>query len=184
MTTALPPFQPPQQQQEHAVVSPNLSSLSTLSTLWVPLDETIGQWAMFAHEAITVSALLATGTAFHGLAWETTALRHYTWAVQERERGRVRKEAHWLGRAVQDLDCAIDQWQQVLSWLHLAGNDDQQQDPASLDTIRSLVGQLNEHQARRRALHQQVQQEYASAKQQVQQEHAHRNTHEEEGTQR
>jgi hypothetical protein len=183
MTTTLPPLQPPQQQQEHAVVSPNLSSLSTLSTLWVPLEQTIGQWAAFAQEAITVSALLATGTVFHGLACETTALRHYTWAVQERERGRGRKEAHWLGRAVQGLDCAIDQWQQVLSWLHLAGNDDQQQDPASLDTIRSLMGQINEHQARRRALHRQVQQEYASAKQQVQQ-HAHTGNHEEERTQR
>jgi hypothetical protein len=182
MTTTLPPLQPPQQRQEHAVVSPNLSSLSTLSTLWVPLDETIGQWAAFAHEAITVSALLATGTAFHGLAWETTALRHYTCACHERTRGRVRKEAHWLERAVQDLDCAIDQWQQVLSWLHLAGNDDQQQDPASLDSIRSLMVQINEHQARRRTLHQQVQQEYTSAKQQVQQ-HARRNNHE-EGPQR
>src|SRR6266704_1622402 len=48
------PPQPPKQQQEHAVVSPNLSSLSTLSTLWVPLDETIEQWATFAHEALTV----------------------------------------------------------------------------------------------------------------------------------
>ncbi len=177
MTTTLPPHPP--RQQEDAVPPAILASLSTLSILWVPLDETIGQWAAFAQEAITVSALLATGTAFHGLAWETKALRHYTWACHERTRGRLRKEAHWLERAVQDLDCAIDQWQQVLSWLHLAGNDEQQ-DPASLDSIRSLMGQINEHQARRRALHQQVQQEYVSAKQQ---QHAHRNNHR-EGTQR
>ncbi len=177
MTTTLPS----QAQQQGDTVLP--STLSSLSTLWVPLDETIGQWAAFAHEALAVPALLATGTAFHGLAWESKALRHYTWAVQERERGRLRKEAHWLERAVQDLDCAIDQWYQVLSWLHLAGNDDQQHDPASLDTIQSLMGQVHEHQARRRALHWQVQQEYAGAKQQVQQEHAHRNNHE-EGTQR
>jgi hypothetical protein len=171
---------PPQAQQQGAT-----ALLPTLSTLWVPLDETIGQWAAFAHEAITVSALLATGTAFHGLAWETKALRHYTWAVQERERGRLRKAVHWLERAVQDLDCAIDQWQQVLAWLDLAGNDDQQQDPACLDTIRTLMGQVHEHQARRRALHQQVQQEYIDVKQLRQQEHAaHTNNHEEEGTQR
>jgi hypothetical protein len=176
MTTTLPS----QAQQQGDTVLP--APLSSLSTLWVPLDETIGQWAAYAHEAIAVSALVAVGTAFHGLAWETKALRHYTWAVQERERGRLRKEAHWLGRATQDLDCAIDQWQQVLSWLHLAGNDDEQQDPASLDSMRSLMGQVNEHQARRRALHQQVQQEYVSAKQQVQHP-AHRNNHE-EGTQR
>ncbi len=182
MTTTLPPPQPPQQRQEYAVVSPNLSSLSILSTLWMPLDETIGQWAAFAHEALTVSALLATGTAFHGLAWETKALRHYQWACHERERGRLRKVTHWLERAVQDLDCAIDQWQQVLSWLHLAGNDDEQQDPASLDSIRSLMGQVHEHQERRRALHRQVQQEYVSAKQQVQQHPAHTGNHEEEGT--
>ena len=180
MTTTLPP-QPPRQQEDTAPPA-TLASLSTLSTLWIPLDETIGQWAAFAQEAITVSALLATGAAFHGLAWETKALRHYTLAVQERERGRWRKEAHWLGRATQDLDCAIDQWYQVLSWLHLAGNDDEQQDPASLDTIRTLMGQLNEHQARRRALHQQVQQEYASARQRMQQ-YAQRNT-QKEGPQR
>jgi len=69
------------------------------------------------------------------------------------------------------LDCAIDQWQQVLSWLDLAGNDDEQQDPASLEVIRNLVGQASEHQARRRALHWQVLQEYASVKQQVRQQH-------------
>ncbi len=177
MTTTLPPLQPPQRQEDTVLPS----TLSPLSTLWVPLDETIGQWAAFAHEALTVSALVATGTAFHGLAWETKALRHYQWACHER--GRLRKEAHWLGRAVQDLDCAIDQWQQVLSWLDLAGNDEQQ-DPASLDSMRSLMGQINEHQARRRALHRQVQQEYVSAKQRVQQHPAHPGNHEEEEPQR
>ena len=178
MTTTLPS----QAQQQGDTVLP--STLSSLSTLWVPLDETIGQWATFAQEALTVSALVAVGTAFHGLAWESKALRHYTWAIQERKRGRPGKEAHWLERAVQDLDCAIDQWQQVLSWLELAGNDDERQDPASLEAIRNLMGQASEHQARRRALHQQVQQEYASAKQQVQRQHAYTNNREEEGTQR
>jgi len=182
MTTPLP--SQPRPEQEAAMPSAPLSPLSTLSTLWVPLDETIGQWAAFAHEALTVSALVAVGTAFHGLAWETKALRHYTWAVQERERGRSRKAAHWLGRATQDLDCAIDQWDQVLSWLHLAGNDDQQQDQESLDTIRNLMGQVNEHQARRRALHRQVQEEYASARQQAQQQPAaHTGNHREDGVQ-
>lgn len=166
MTTTLPPL-PPSQLKQDAVHAPTISSLSTLSTLWVPLDETMGQWAAFAQEAITVPALLATGTSFHGLAWETRSLRHYTWAVHERERGRPRKQSHWLERAVQDLDCAIDQWQQVLSWLDLAGNADEQQDPASLEAIRTLMGQVAEHQGRRRALHRQVLQEYASVKQQV-----------------
>jgi hypothetical protein len=165
--TAMLPTQP--QQQEDTLLHSSLASLLTLSTLWIPLDETTQQWATFAQEAITVSALLATGTAFYGLAWETKALRHYTWACHERERGRPRKEAHWLVRAVQDRDCALDQWQQVCSWLDLAGNDDEQQDPASLDTIRLLMRQANEHQARRRTLHRQVLQEYVSVRQQMDQ---------------
>ncbi len=164
MTETLSP-QP--QQRGDALLSPTLAPLSTLSTLWLPLDETTGQWAAFAQEAITASALLATGTAFYGLAWETKALRHYNWACHECVRGCLRKQAHWLERAVQDLDCALDQWQQALSWLNLAGNDDQQQEPASLEAIRSLIRQTNEHQARRRALHRQVLGEYASVKQPV-----------------
>lgn len=126
-------------------------------------------WAVgrFCPGRITVSALLATGSAFYGFAWETKALRHYNWACHERERGHIRTQAHWLERAVQDLDCALDQWQQALSWLNLAGNDDEQQDPTSLEAIRSLIRQASEHQARRRALHRQVLQEYVSVKQQV-----------------
>lgn len=165
MSTMLPRLQPPPR-QEDAVHAATLSSLSILSTLWVPLEETTQQWATFAQEAITVSSLLATGTAFYGLAWETKALRHYSWARYERGRGRARKEAHWLERAVQDLDCAIDQWQQALSWLDLVGSDEQQ-DPASLDTIRHLMEQAHAHQARRRTLHRQALQEYVSVRQQV-----------------
>src|SRR2546429_1664371 len=135
MTTTLPPQLT--EEEEHPL-SPTLSSLSTLSTLWIPLDETIQQWAAFAQEAITVPALLATSTAFYGLAWEAKALRHYTWACHERKRQRARKEAHWLERAVQDLDYAVDQWQQVLSWLELAGNDDGQPAPTSLEALPHL----------------------------------------------
>lgn len=169
MTTTFPPQLP---QEGEQTLSPTSSSLSSMSTLWIPLNDLIEQWAAFAQEAITVTALLATGTAFHGLAWETKALRHYTWAVNERGRRRPRKEVHWLERAVQDLDCAIDQWQQALSWLDLTGNDDEQQDPASLDAIRTLMGQANEHQGRRRVLHRQVLLEYRAVKQQMCQQHS------------
>ncbi len=165
MTTTQPLPSQPTQQGGQALASP-LAALSHLSTLWVPLEETIGQWATFAQEAITVSALLATGSAFGGLAWETKALRHYTWAYYERKRGRPRKEAHWLKRTVQDLDCALDQWRQAVNWLELAGNDDQQQDPACLEAIRQLIQQATLHQGRRRSLHRQVLGEYASVKQQ------------------
>ncbi len=173
MTTTQPtrPLQPPPQQGEEQTLSPALATLSSLSTLWVPLEETTGQWAAFAQEALTVSALLAIGSAFHGLAWETKALHHYTCASYERERGRPRKEAHWLERAVQDFDCALDQWQQALSWLELAGNDNQQQELSGLDTIRHLIEQATLHQGRRRALHRQVLGEYASARQQVRKPH-------------
>ncbi len=75
----------------------------------------------------------------------------------------------WLSRAVQDLDCAFDRWQQVLSWLDLAGNDHRQQDPESLEMIRTLMAQVQWHQGRRRALHQQVLSEYIEARQHKQQ---------------
>src|SRR5215470_9717715 len=143
--------------------------LSTLSTLWVPLHEVRQAWADFGKEALTTSALMATGTAFGGLYWETHALQHSTWAAQERKRERWHQVVFWLSRAVQDLDCALDQWQQVLSWLDLAGNDHRQQDPESLETIRMLMAQVQWHQGRRRALHQQVLSEYIEARQHKQQ---------------
>jgi hypothetical protein len=135
----------------------------TLSTLWVPLEATIEHWASFGIEAITPAALIATGTAFYALSWEMIALRHYTKACQERERGDrgIRSVAHWLERAVQDLDCAIDQWNQVLCWLHQTGCNEQQ-DPTSQQAMLNLREEASEHQERRRALHGQVQQELVS----------------------
>ena len=117
MTTTCP--LPPQEQQDTAPVpcalpASSFPDLSTLSTLWVPLHELRQQWAAFGQEALTTSALMATSTAFGGLYWETHALQHSTWAAQERERERWHKTVFWLSRAVQDLDCALDQWQQVL----------------------------------------------------------------------
>jgi hypothetical protein len=167
MATTVPPQLPSEGEQ---TLSPFPSSLSSMSTLWIPLDETTQQWATFAQEAITVSALLAAGTAFHGLAWETKALRHYTRALNERGRSRSRKEVHWLERAVRDLDCAIDQWQQVLSWLNLTGKDDEQPDPVSLAAIHNLLRQANVHQSRRRDLHRQLILEHRAVKQQVRQQ--------------
>jgi hypothetical protein len=145
-------------------LSPLPPSLSSMSTLWIPLHETIEHWAAFAQGAITIAALFAVGNAFHGLAWETKALRHYSWADNERRRSRLHKQMHWLESAVQDLDCAIDQWQQALSWLNLAGNDDEQQDPASMDAIRTLMEQTHEHQLRRRVLHRQMFLKYQAVK--------------------
>ena len=160
----------PLSQQDTAPLA--FPDLPTLSTLWVPLHEPRQQWAAFGQEALTTSALIATSTAFGGLYWETHALQHCTWAAQERERERWHQVVFWLSRAVQDLDCALDRWQQVLSWLDLAGNDHRQQDPESLEMIRTLMAQVQWHQDRRHALHQQVLSEYIEARQHKQQQRA------------
>ncbi len=173
MTTTFSPQLPQEQDSVPASCARPASSfpdLSTLSTLWMPLHEVRQAWATFGKEALTTSAFMATSTAFGGLYWETHALQHYTWAADERERRRCHQVVFWLSRAVQDLDCALDQWQQVLGWLDLAGNDHRQQDPQSLEMIRALMAQVHWHQGRRRALHQQVLTEYIEARQHKQQQ--------------
>ncbi len=171
MTTTFPQQSQQQDAPPATCASPSaFPDLSTLSTLWVPLHEVREQWAAFGKEALTTSALMASSTAFGGLYWETHALQHSTWAADERERGRWHQVVFWLSRAVQDLDCALDRWQQVLSWLDLAGNDHRQQDPESLQTIRTLMAQVQWHQGRRRALHQQALSEYIEARRRKQQQ--------------
>src|SRR5258707_13403139 len=168
------------QEQPDAPACASLSlfpDLSSLSTLWVPLHEVRQAWAAFGKEALTTSALMATSTAFGGLCWEAYALQHCTWAAQERERERWHKTVFWLSRAVQDLDCALDRWQQVLSWLDLAGNDHRQQDPENLQMIRTLMAQVQWHQGRRRALHQQVLRGYIETKQHKQRRAQQQNPH-------
>jgi hypothetical protein len=175
MTTTFSQHEPSAQQEERpsdCSASAALPDLSTLSTLWMPLHEVRQAWAAFGQEALTTSALMATSTAFGGLFWEAHALQHSQWAAQERKRERWHQVVFWLSRAVQDLDCALDRWQQVLSWLDLAGNDHRQQDPDSLQLIRSLMAQVQWHQDRRRALHQQVLSEYSTARQHKQQQWA------------
>ncbi len=85
-------YSPRQQEQTDRLLSSpvpaTLPDFSTLSTFWIPLDAIIQEWASFGKEALSFSALLAVSEAFCGLAWETKALRHVTWASQERERER------------------------------------------------------------------------------------------------
>jgi hypothetical protein len=170
MTTTF--SQQPLREQQLDATPASFPDLSTLSTLWMPLHEVRQQWATFGEEALTTSAPMATSTVFGGLYWEAHALQHFQWASQERERERWHQVVFWLSRAVQDLDCALDQWHQALSWLDLAGNDHRQQDPESLQTIRTLMAQVQWHQGRRRALHQQVLSEYIEARQHRQQQRA------------
>src|SRR5260370_19595047 len=172
MTNVFPRSAQAQQDTSASASVSSFPDLSTLSTLWVPLHEVRQAWAAFGKEALTTSALMATSTAFGGLYWEAYALQHSTWALQERERERWHQVVFWLSRAVQDLDCALDQWQQVFRWLDLAGNDHRQQDPETLQMIRSLMAQVQWHQCRRRALHQQVLSEYSTARQHKQQQWA------------
>jgi len=172
MTTILPRSAPEQQDTAACAALSAFPDLSALSTLWMPPHEVRQQWAAFGQEALTTSALMATSTAFGGLYWETHALQHYQWVTDERERERWHRVVFWLSRVVQDLDCALDQWQQVLSWLDLAGNDHRQQDPETLQMIRALMAQVQWHQGRRRALHQQVLSEYSTARQRKQQQRA------------
>jgi hypothetical protein len=148
MTTIFP--LPPQEQQDIVLTScarfaASFPDLSTLSTLWVPLHEVRQAWAAFGKEALTTSALMATSTAFGGLFWEAHALQHSQWASQERERERWHQVVFWLSRAVQDLDCALDQWQQALSWLDLAGNDPEQvvAKGASTLNIRGKIARID-----------------------------------------
>ena len=169
MTTTSSQHLPQEQDTPPAALFPDLS---TLSNLWMPLHEVRQQWAAFGQEALTTCALMASSTAFGGLYWETHALQHYTWAADERGRERWHRVVFWLSRAVQDLDCALDQWQQAQRMLDLAGNDHRQQDPESLQMIRSLMAQVQWHQSRRRALHQQVLTEYSEARQHKQQQWA------------
>ena len=133
-TDPICPSQEDQEQQDTppALCAPRSSSLpdlSTLSTLWVPLHEVRQAWADFGKEALTTSALMATGAAFGGLYWETHALQHSTWATDERERGHRGRVVFWLSRAVQDLDCSLDQWQQAQRMLDLAAG--RQRPPAA-----------------------------------------------------
>jgi hypothetical protein len=71
-----------------------------------------------------------------------------------------------LERVVQDLDCALDQWQQALRWLELVRNHQAQGEIPTLDIMRHLSEQTALQQERRRTLHHQVLAEYASIKQQ------------------
>ena len=88
MTTILPRSAHEQQDTSTCATLSSLPDLAALSILWVPLHEVRQAWTTFGQEALTTSALMATGTAFGGLYWEAHAMQHYTWAADERERGR------------------------------------------------------------------------------------------------
>jgi hypothetical protein len=134
------------------------SSLSAQSITWVPLDATIQVWADFGKEAMTASALVATGTAFLAFSWEASALHHYTSAQQEHQRGVLRLVLQWLGQTVEDLQEAIEHWHRAVLWLESLIKNEQQEGEI-LDTIHTLLQQAMEQHQRLQTLLWQVQTE-------------------------
>ena len=123
------------------------------------LDALATAWADFGSEMAASSlALTATGTAFIALSWEASALRHHTWACQERCQCRTRNAARWYGQAMEDLTEASRQWSRVVMWLEKLANDDQQCSPHTLECTRGLIAQAMAQQQRLWQLTQEVQQ--------------------------
>ena len=139
--------------------SPSLSS----PLLWVPLDEVRQAWASFGAEALSVPALLATGTAFRALSWETSALRYHRLADQAQQRGGLFQDAAapWLDLVVLDLSEAIRDWQSVQLWLErLASNRDTRPTCTEpLEQVRALSEQVTAQQERLHHLLEQMRQE-------------------------
>jgi len=119
-----------------------LTTPTSPTTSWIPLDELATTWADFGSETAASSlALTATGTAFLALSWEASALRHHTWAWQEYCQCRTRNATRWYGQAMEDLTEASRQWSRVVMWLEKLANDEQQCSPSTLERTRGLIGQ-------------------------------------------
>ena len=136
-----------------------LTTRTSPTTSWMPLDELASTWANFGCETVASSlALTATGTAFLALSWEASALRHHTWACQDYCQCRTRNATHWYGQAMEDLTEASRQWSRVVMWLEKLANDDQQCSPHTLECTRGLIAQAMAQQQRLWQLTQEVQQ--------------------------
>src|SRR5260221_8323367 len=126
-----------------------LTTRTSPTTSWMPLDELASTWADFGSEnAASSFVLTATGTAFLALSWEASALRHHTWACQEYCQCRTRNAARWYGQAMEDLTEASRQWSRVVMWLEKLANDEQQCSPSILERTRRLIGQAIAQQQR------------------------------------
>ena len=136
-------------------------TLSCLSTLWIPLDAFIQEWASFGAQATSAPALTATGMAFLALAWETSALHHRIRASQDRQRGLGRSAVRDLGQTMQDLGHATKHWSQVALWLERQALDERF--PAEdLEPVRALMRQVLPQQQRVWTLLQEVREDLLS----------------------
>lgn len=83
----------------------------TYSTYWMPLDALRCDWATFGEEATLIPMLTATAHAFFALAHETKALKHFTYAAQQRHYYRLPKEADfWYRQTERALFDATHNW--------------------------------------------------------------------------
>jgi hypothetical protein len=126
---------------------------STPDTLWVPLDEAVYAWTTFGTMTMHNAALIATGSALHAIAWEQTALRHYTDAqrgLRSLRTASAKPTVLSLFAFTTDaLAHASEQWRRVILWLErLANAHDDPPDAEVLDTIRDLYRQATDFQHR------------------------------------
>jgi hypothetical protein len=133
-------------------------TFSCLSTLWIPLDALIEEWADFGTDAATAPALTATGMAFLALSWETSALHHRTCAYQDQQCGLRRSAVRGLGQTMQDLSHATTHWSQAALWLERFANDERQP-VEDLEPVRALMRQVLSQQQRVWTLMQEVQED-------------------------
>jgi hypothetical protein len=87
------------------------SAYPVYSTYWMPLDAPRADWAAFGEEATLIPMLTATAHAFFALAHETKALKHFTYAAQQRHSYRLPKEADfWYRQTERALYDATHNW--------------------------------------------------------------------------
>jgi hypothetical protein len=133
---------------------------------WIPLDEIAQTWATFGAEATSPAAFQATSMAFHALAFEASALRHYSSSVLSNGSGPLPSLTNSQGieHSIADLDEAYQQWKNVLLWLDTLARETRHQGgiPVPVAKLSSLVLQ---QQQRVLSLILRVQQEYLDSHQ-------------------
>jgi hypothetical protein len=138
---------------------------SVADTLWVPLDEAVYAWTTFGAMTMHNAALIATGSALHAIAWEQTALRHYTDAQCSLRSLRMSSARPTVLSSftftMDALSHATEQWRRVVIWLErLANAHDAPPGAEVLETIRDLYRQATDFQHRLWLLTGEVRQEH------------------------
>jgi hypothetical protein len=150
----------------HTRLSTNGEPITCHHPEWMPLDEIARAWASFGSEASSPAAFQATSMAFHALAFEASALRHYSSSVLSDGSGSLPSFTNTqnVEHSIADLDEAHQQWNSVLLWLDALARETRQQGeiPVSVERLSSLVLQ---QQQRVLSLILRVQQEYLDSHQ-------------------